>query len=217
MTSPRPLRPRRPLPVTVVLPVVLSAGLLVTAALAENGSAAFYAATFGAAAVLTGAWALFGDRRRSFPLDRWRTGVARGVVVGLVLLAAFVLGAFVLRQIPPLAAPVSELLSNVVLGGAGVTLATTLLNGVGEELFFRNTVVARLRAAGWSEKWVFGAALVAYLVVTAALLVPLLPLAGLILGTVAHFEAERTGALYSPVVLHLVWSTGMFFALPAVL
>lgn len=218
MTAPKQNRRRQPsLAVTVAAPLVLTVGLLLTAALAQNGSILFYATTFGAAAVLFGTWALFGDHARSFPRDRLWPGLARGVVVGLGLLAVFVLGAFVLRQIPVLAMPVQDLMSNVVLGGATVTLATTLLNGVGEELFFRNTVVSRLRARGLAEKWVFGLAMGAYLVATCALLVPLLPLAGLVLGVVAHVEAERTGALYSPVVLHLVWSTGLFFVLPVVL
>lgn len=218
MTAPEQKHLRQPpLEITVAAPLVLTVGLLLTAALAQNGSALFYATTFGAAAVLALAWWFFGDHSRSFPRDRFWPGLARGAAVGLGLLAVFVLGAFVLRQIPPLAAPVQDLMSNVVLGGATITLATTLLNGVGEELFFRNTVVARLRAQRLPAKGVFGLALAAYLVVTSALLVPLLPLAGLVLGVVTHFEAEKTGALYSPVVLHLVWSTGLFCVLPAVL
>lgn len=220
MPAPQPLYLRSlPIAVTVLLPVVLTTALLVFAAAMPNGSVPFYLATFAAAGVLIGAWALFGNHARSFPRDPRRiwTGVARGLGVGLLLLLGFTLAAFLLRYLPFLAAPVEDLLSNVALGGTAITLATTLLNGVGEEMFFRNAVVARLREKGWSETWVFIGALAAYLVVTAGLMVPLLPLAGLALGAVAHWEAERTGALYSPIVLHLTWSTGMFFLLPVVL
>lgn len=201
----------------VVLPTLLAGACLLVAALSPNGSAVFYLLTFLAAAILIGAWWFFGDHSRSFPRRGVLQDVLRGAVAGAGLLALFTVGALVLRLIPPLAAPVNDLMSNVVVGGAAVTLATTLINGLGEELFFRNAVVARLRAAGMSPKWTFFLAMTCYVLITTALLVPLLPLAAIVLGAVAHYEAERTGALYSPVTLHLVWSTGMFFVLLAVL
>lgn len=202
---------------TVVAPTLLAGACLLAAAFSAKGSLQFYFLTFLAAVILIGAWAVFGDHSRSFPRQGAVKGLLRGAAVGLGLLGLFTVGALVMRQIPPLAAPVNDLMSNAVVGGAALTLATTLLNGIGEELFFRNTVVARLRAVGISPRWVFILAMISYVLITTALLVPLLPLAAVVLGTVAHYEAEKTGALYSPITLHMVWSTGMFFVLLAVL
>ena len=44
--------------------------------------------------------------------------------------------------------------------------------------------------------------------------VALLILAAALVGALAHYEAVRSQRLYSPIALHLTWSTGMLFILP---
>ena len=61
-----------------------------------------------------------------------------GAGIGVALITLFLLGALIVRSIPALAGPVSDLLDNMRHGSAPMTMATLIINGVGEELFFRD-------------------------------------------------------------------------------
>ena len=82
-----------------------------------------------------------------------------------------------------------------------MTLTTLIINGVGEELFFRD--VARRALSDVSSPTPSLISQVAlYIAVTAAMGVPLLLVASV---------------LISATTLHLVWSTGMAFVLPGLI
>lgn len=51
---------------------------------------------------------------------------------------------------------------------------------------------------------------------TVSMGVSLLVFAAAVLGAVAYFECARTGRLYSPIAVHLTWSTAMVLILPSV-
>lgn len=53
-----------------------------------------------------------------------------------------------------------------------------------------------------------------YIAVTAAMGIPLLLVASVLIGGIAALEARRAGNLISATTLHLVWCTGMAFLLP---
>ena len=115
---------------------------------------------------------------------------------------------------PALAGPVSDLLDNMRHGSVPMTLATLIINGVGEELFFRD-VARRALSDASSPSLIFQVAL--YIAVTAAMGVPLLLVASILIGGIAALEARRADNLISATTLHLVWSIGMAFLLPVVI
>lgn len=193
----------------VVLPSVLGFLGLFVSARSPHGSAMFYAATLFTAVVYLAAWWQWGDRRAFSPPHPGREAL-RGLAIGAGLLGLFVIGGFLVRYFPFMTGSVQELLDNARVGPLAMTLLTTSVNGLGEEMFFRDVVrrtLPRQRAV----------ALILYLVVTAAMGVPLLLLAALIVGGAAQYEARRSAHLISPLLLHLTWSIGMLFALPPIL
>ena len=112
----------------------------------EPGSAQFYGATLLLAAV----WA--GGAFASGPLHLGRVGIdaskaARPVVqpilVGVGLSLVFIVGAFIVRLIPPLADQVRAVLDFAGEGTSPVLLlVVTVLNGIAEEMFFRGALYA---------------------------------------------------------------------------
>ncbi|GAA1349652.1 CPBP family intramembrane glutamic endopeptidase [Falsarthrobacter nasiphocae] len=196
-----------------------AAGLAIASA-APRGGAIFYAATFGVAAVYAVAWVLWGRGVRggapmpASPALPARAELRRGVLIGLGLLALFLIGAQVVRVVPSLLGPVQSLLDNARVGPLWLTAMTTALNGLGEEAYFRRVIPRSLRGSLLFRAII---SMGLYLAVTAALGVPLLAVAALLVGGAAFWEAERSGSLVSPTALHLTWSLGMLVALPLVL
>lgn len=195
----------------VVIPALLGAGGLFASSHANPGSWQFYLATFFTAAVWLGTWGLWGDRR-CFSGHAPRA-LARGAVIGIALIILFLLGALIVRSIPALAGPVSDLLDNMRHGNVPMTLAMLIINGVGAELFFRDVARRALSdASSPTPSLISQVAL--YVAVTAAMGVPLLLVASLLIGGIAALEARRADNLISATTLHLVWSIGMAFVLP---
>jgi membrane protease YdiL (CAAX protease family) len=195
-------------------PSALAAAGLALAAASPRGGPLFFTATFAVAAVYIAAWALWGRGKPLVQQGRAWQDAGRGVLVGAALMGLFLAGAAVVHFIPPLAAPVHSLLENARMGGLPLTILTTAVNGIGEELYFRR--VLPLNIAGTVRVRVVVSVLI-YIAVTAALGVPLLAVAALAVGLAALWQARVTGGLLSPVVLHLTWSMGMLFLLPLVI
>ena len=81
---------------------------------------------------------------------------------------------------------------------------------MGEELFFRDVARSALSdASSPNPSLIFQVAL--YIAVTAAMGVPLLLMASVLIGGIAALEARRANNLISASTLHLVWSTEMAF------
>ncbi len=209
----------------LLLPSALAAAGLAVASSAPRGGAVFYAATFGVAAVYAAAWLIWGREAGGVPAADgtvavaprgtvFRAELARGALIGAGLLAVFLLGAQIVRFVPALAGPVQGLLENARVGSLWVTALTTALNGIGEEAYFRRIMPSSLRGSLLFRAVV---SLGLYIAVTAALGVPLLAVAALLVGGAAFWEAERSGSLVSPITLHLTWSLGMLVTLPAVM
>jgi membrane protease YdiL (CAAX protease family) len=202
----------------VVSGVVVVIGALVLAfALrgTDTGSAEFYGATLLLALVWTvGAFA-------SGPIHLGRVGVdekaaARPIVqpilVGLGLAAVFVVGAYVVRQIPPLADQVRSVLEFAGEGSSALPLlVVTVLNGIAEELFFRGGLYAAI------PRRQVPITAIAYAVATAATGNVMLAFAALVLGVVVGLERRASGGILAPVLTHIVWSVTMLHALPAIL
>ena len=194
-------------------PCALGALGLFLARRAGDGTAGFYWATAFTAVVYAAAWWLWGNRQ-AFMGPEKLIDVLRGALIGAALALVFVLGALVVQHIPFLAGPAAELLDTPDKGGYALTLLVLVVNGLGEELVFRDVVPRQLRGMGQSVVQAGVWSTLAYSLVTCVMGVPLLVFAAGVLGAVAYFEAAKTGRLYSPIAVHLTWSIGMLLILP---
>lgn len=174
------------------------------------GSPSFYIATFVTAALWLVSWYVLGPR--DFFAKPTFAQLGRGVLIGLVAAAVFIIGALVVRGIPVLAAPVAELLQNMRVGSAPLTVMTLVLNGVAEELFFRGAAHQRLRLH-LNRRNAFIAQVALYTAVTVAMGVPLLLVGSVAVSALATFEVDRNPNGVSATVVHLTWSLSMAFVL----
>jgi membrane protease YdiL (CAAX protease family) len=88
-------------------------------------------------------------------------------------------------------------------------VATTLINGVAEEVFFRGALYTALGR--------YHPVVISTLLYTCATLAsgnPMLGFAAIILGTVCAVERRATGGILAPVLTHLVWGLIMVLVLP---
>ena len=171
-----------------LVPCALGALGLFLARIAGDGTAGFYWATAFTAVVYAAAWWLWGNRQ-AFMGPKKLIDVLRGALIGAALALVFVLGALVVQHTP-------------------------VVNGIGEELVFRDVVPRQLRGMGQSAAQAGVWSTLVYCLVTFVMGVPLLVFAAGVLGAVAYLEAAKTGRLYSPIAVHLTWSIGMLLILP---
>lgn len=180
------------------------------------GDGLFYVGTLALAAV----WAVGGFASGTLHLGRAHTRcgrddarpVVQSLALGGLLLGLFLLGALVVAHIPLLRGPVDELLDHARFGSLPLVAAITAINGAAEEVFFRGGLYA---AAG--RRHGVAVTTAAYTIVTAASGIPLLVLAGLLLGLVTGLQRRVTGGILGPIITHLTWSMGMLFILPKLL
>ncbi len=133
------------------------------------------------------------------------TPIALGVVAG----AVFVLGALVVRLIPPLAGYVDQVLAHADEGYLPLIALVTLVNGVAEEIFFRGGLFA---AIGRRHPVVIST--VVYAAATLATGNPMLVFAALVLGAVFGLQRRASGGILGPILTHVTWSSIMLFVLP---
>ena len=129
-----------------------------------------------------------------------------------VVIAVFVAGALVVARIPVLGEPLNALLDHARYGSLPLVWLITAVNGVGEELFFRGALFA---AAGRGRPVAITTAI--YTMTTLVSGVPLLTVAGLILGFLTGLQRRVTGGVLGPIILHVTWSSAMLVLLPPLL
>ncbi len=133
------------------------------------------------------------------------------ILIGVALAVVFVVGAFVIREIPWLDEQVRTVLRHAQEGSALLLLLVTVANGIAEELFFRGAMYAAIRnhQVAWTT--------LAYTVATLATGNVMLGFAAIVLGAVVGLERRATGGILAPILTHLIWSVSMLYALPAIL
>ncbi len=137
-------------------------------------------------------------------------GILAPVLVGTVAFGAFFVARLVAGQIPFLSRNVASVLARADAGPRAAVLLVALVNGVGEELFFRGALMAAFgkhRPAVWAT--------VVYCLVTICTLNIALVVAAVVMGTVFMVERRVTGGVAAPILTHLTWSTLVIFFLPA--
>src|SRR3954451_22503251 len=137
--------------------------------------------------------------------------VVQPLLIGAALAVVFVLGAFVVREIPWLDDQVSNVLAHAQEGSGLVLLAVTVVNGIAEELFFRGALYAAIprHQILWTT--------VAYTVATLATGNVMLGFAAVLLGLVVGLQRRASGGILAPTITHLVWSVTMLYVLPAII
>ena len=201
--------------VVVAVTLFVGAAVLTWALRIEPGDPTFYVATFA----LAGVWAVGAFASGPLHLGRGNTrdgqGSSRAVVqslaLGALLLGVFLLGAVVVGRIPVLREPVQELLDHARFGSLALVTVITMVNGITEELYFRGAMYAAV-----GRRHAVAVTTVVYTLVTATSGIPLLILAGAIVGLVVGLQRRVTGGILGPCITHLTWSLGMLYLLPVV-
>jgi hypothetical protein len=188
-------------------------GLLGASLSTKPASRGFYALTFATA----GTWMVGG--LATDPLQ-WRS--LRGkqqsftrlvgvpVLTGVAAFGAFYGAAVVARRIPVLNEALTSVLSYAEHGSDSLVLATTLANGVAEEVFFRGSLFTALAPAHAAT----GSTAV-YMLTTCATRNPALVLASGVMGSVFAAQRRASGGPLAPILTHVTWSALMVRYLPA--
>jgi uncharacterized protein len=172
--------------------------------LLSTGLGAAWLAGAGAAGSLEPS-TLFG-RNRAVTLR----SVKSGFLGGAALVGVFGLGAVGAARVPFARRAIDSVVHNGEERATSATaVASAVLVGVAEELYFRGAVYDLV---GGNRPLRRTASV--YTSVTATTGNPMLVLAAAVLGAVCAAERERTGTIIAPVITHAVWSVGMLALLP---
>jgi uncharacterized protein YbjT (DUF2867 family)/membrane protease YdiL (CAAX protease family) len=191
---------------------VAGAGLLGVGLSTRPGSTAFYGTTLGVA----GVWLVGGLASGPLHLG-WiqtqnqivRRPVLAPVATGAAAFGVFYAGGLVVREIPPLARWISNVLSYADEGDDTLVYLTTLANGFGEEVFFRGAMFAALE-----DRRPVATSTAVYMLATVPTRNPVLVLAAGAMGSLWGLQRRSSAGLQAPVLTHLTWSTLMLRYLP---
>ena len=191
---------------------VLGAGLLGVSLSTRPGSRQFYGSAMGVAAVWTVGGLASGPLHLGwiqFRDETIRRPVVTPVLTGVAAFGFFYGAALVARRIPTLDDGLVNILRFAEQGSGRLVLFTTLLNGAGEEVFFRGALYAAL-----GRERPVAASTAVYALATATTRNPALVLAAGVMGTLFGYQRRATGGLQAPMLTHLTWSTLMVRYLP---
>jgi CAAX protease family protein len=200
---------RRRIVVAVVL--VIGAAVLGISLDVRPGDATFYPLTLAVAAIWTAGGFLSGPLHLGYLPFRGslRRPILTGLAFGLLASAVFVVGALVVRLVPPLHDYVENVLAHARYGSLPLIVIVTVLNGIAEEVFFRGALFA---AIGRKHPVVIST--LVYAAATLATRNPMLVFAALTLGLVLALQRRASGGILAPVITHVTWSMMMLFLLP---
>ncbi len=208
-SSTRRLARRR---VIVALTSLAGTSLLRRSLSTKPGSEDFYLSTGAAAAVWTLGGLGSGPVRRGWLETRaatLRRPLITPVATGVGAFGLFYGAAFVARKIPMLDRALSRILQFADGGDDRLVLATTLANGVGEEIFFRGALYAAL-----GEHRPVLVTTAVYTCATATTRNPALVAAAAVMGTLFGWQRRASGGIQAPLLTHVTWSTLMLRYLP---
>jgi CAAX protease family protein len=221
-----------PMPITHVVPVahpetarvvrrrrrvvagvsVLGTGLLGLSLSTKPDSRQFYGLTAAVAGTWTAGGLLSGPLHLGWIEGRdrrLRRPVVTPVATGVAAFGFFYGCALVARSVPVLDRAIGRVLTFAEEGSGPLVVATTLANGLGEEVFFRGAIYAAVDA----DRAV-AASTAVYTLATVATRNPALVLAAGVMGTLFGLQRRASGGLQAPVLTHLTWSTLMVRYLP---
>jgi membrane protease YdiL (CAAX protease family) len=138
-----------------------------------------------------------------------RRPVIEPIATGAAVFGVFYAAARLVRRVPILNQAIASVLQYAHRGSRPLVLATTLANGVGEEVFFRGAVYA---AAGIKHPVPTSTAV--YTLAATATRNPALVLASGVMGALFALQRRASGGIQAPILTHLTWSTLMLRYLP---
>ncbi|TDV35929.1 CPBP family intramembrane glutamic endopeptidase [Actinophytocola oryzae] len=197
----------------VAVTAVTGAGLLGASLSTPPGSPRFYRLTAATAATWIAGGLLSGPLHlgRSFGRgDRLTRPVLVPALLGVAAFAPFYGCALVCRRIGPLNRMLTSILAYAHRGSDGPVLATTLLNGAAEEVFFRGALYAAISGPTAPITVSTGT----YVLATTATRNPMLVAASAVMGSVFAVQRHVTGGVQASTITHLVWSALMLRFLP---
>jgi membrane protease YdiL (CAAX protease family) len=206
--SPGVVRRRR---VVVAITLVIGATVLGFSLRRAPGESSFYWLTLALAAVWTAGAFISGPLHLGGICWRGRNQrpVISGTIVGLLVGGIFVLGGLIAREIPAISALIARVLQFAHQGSFLLVVVITVVNGMGEEIFFRGALYTAL---GRHHPVVISTIL--YACASMASGNPMLGFAAIILGTVCALERRASGGVLAPVLTHFVWGLIMVLVLP---
>jgi membrane protease YdiL (CAAX protease family) len=199
-------RRRRRVVTTAV--IVVGTALLAATLRVPHGSAWFtvlgllVAATWTVGSFASGPIPFQPDR------DTLRRTCFGSAVCGVAAFAAFLAAYLVARHLPLIGPALDGVLAAADAGPTALVLFVALVNGAGEELFFRGA----LHAAFEPHRPAIATTIV-YVVVTATTGNVALVIAAAVMGALFSLERLSTRGVLAPMVTHLTWSTLMVLAL----
>ncbi|MFL6024574.1 MAG: CPBP family intramembrane glutamic endopeptidase [Marmoricola sp.] len=188
------------------------AGLLGASLSTEPGSRSFYTSTAAVAATWTLGGVLSGPLHLGWIETRdatLRRPVLTPLATGVGAFGLFYGGALVARQVPVLGDAVARVLRFAEEGDDRLVLATTLANGLAEEVFFRGALYSAL-----SEVSPVASSTAVYALATTTTRNPALVLAAGVMGSLFALQRRASGGIQAPVITHLTWSALMVRYLP---
>jgi hypothetical protein len=191
---------------------LLGTGLLGLSLATRPGSKQFYGLTAAVAVTWTAGGLLSGPLHLGWIEGRdrqLRRPIITPLATGVGAFGFFHGCALVARSVPVLDRAIGNVLAFAEEGSGPMVLATTLANGLGEELFFRGAIYAAVDA---DRAVVVSTA--AYTLATASTRNPALMLAAGVMGTLLSLQRRASGGLQAPVLTHLTWSILMVRYLP---
>ena len=197
----------------VVCAVSVAGSALLGAALSTKpDSKAFYASTFAVAATWTAGAFASGPLHLGYMRSRHqdlKRPVLAPAAAGVAAFGFFYAGALIARRIPVLDDGLRHVLQFADQGSTPLVIATTILNGAAEELFFRGALFAAI-----GESYPVAASTGTYMLATCATRNPALVLAAGAMGALFGVQRRATGGVQAPIITHATWSALMLRYLP---
>ena len=196
----------------VVVAVTLVVGTVLLAATLRVPRGSLWFTVLGLLVAATWTVGSFVSGPIPFQPDRkvtWSTTVIGPVVAGVAAFVVFLAAYLVARHLPLVGAALDGVLATADAGSITVVLLVALLNGAGEELFFRGALHAALEPHRPAI-----ATTIVYVVATAATGNVALVIAAVVMGTLFSVERLSTRGVLAPMLTHLTWTTLMVLALP---
>ncbi len=188
---------------------VVGSALLQRSLTRAPGSRSFYAYAFAVAGTWVAGGLSAGPLHLGREPTRLRRPVLEPVATGAAAFGALYACALVARRVPVLHTAVSDVLAFAENGRASHVLATTLVNGAAEEVFFRGALYA-----AFGEGHQVAATTAAYTLTTVATRNPALVLAAAGMGTLFGLQRRSTGGVQAPLLTHVTWSSLVLRYLP---
>ncbi len=198
----------------VAATAVAGAGLLGASLSTRPGSREFYLSSAAVAGVWIGGGVGLGPPHRGWIETRdstLRRPVLTPLATGVGAFGLFYAAGLVARRVPVLDAAVSRVLRFADEGDDRLVTATTLVNGLGEEVFFRGALYAAL-----GDRSPVVASTAVYTLATTTTRNPALVLAAAAMGTLFGLQRRASGGIQAPLITHLTWSALMLRFLPPV-